>query len=175
MKKNHAENTGSGNGHSINCACNHCTGGDSYLKKLKNQVGKNSSFRTSELERFAARPGVYGSAYTNNHADAVIKPIATTAPAQTVVKKENDLLNILKDIGLDALGTIMQKQKDGTLTDPTLIKIGQAGNSVINAGVNAGQQQVEASLGQNVLKFSPWIIGGIVVVMGALVFFMARK
>lgn len=167
------ENTGYVNGHPINCACYSCTGGDTYLARIKSNVGKNaifSNFDPFNGVRFAARPGVYGS----NHADP-IQPIQTTAPAQTVVKNGSDWGQLLGSLGLEALEIIMDKQKAGQISDPTLNKIGQTANQIAQAGVNAGISKTESTVGQNVIKFSPWIIGGILILLGTIIFLIARK
>lgn len=169
------ENTGNPNGHSINCACTECTGDDAYIARLRGQVGKNSSYMTENLKRFAARPGVYGQAYVNT-ADPIV-PIAVTKPAATVAPTSggNEWLGLFKDLGLEALGTLMDKQKSGTLTDPTLNKIGALGNQIADAGVNAGVQQANTTVGENVIKFSPWIIGGVVLALGTIIYLVAKK
>lgn len=167
------ENTGSGSTHAINCDCYACTGGDSYLGRVKRNVGKNAHFDPFNGSRFAARPGVYGA----NHADSPIQPITTVKPATTVVQQSggNEWLNLLGGLGLDALGVIMEKQKAGTLSDPTLNKIGQTANNIAQAGVDAGIAKTNTTVGENVVKFSPWIIGGIALMLGAIIFLIARQ
>lgn len=172
------ENTGGGTTHAINCDCYSCTGGDSYLGRVKRNVGRHAAHANYDPfngNRFAARIGTYGSAYFN-HADSPIQPISTTAPAQTVVKtNNNELLNLLGGLASQGLGILMEKQKSGQLNDPVLNQIGKTANDIAQAGVNAGIAETESVVGQNVIKFSPWIIGGIALLLGAMIYLIARK
>lgn len=161
-------------GHSINCTCDKCTGGDYYLKRLKAHVG-----RTAAFSGLPAHVGDYNTRYFRNNAEtsALVQPVSVSKPNATVAPTSggSEWLNLFKDLGLEALGTLMDKQKSGTLTDPTLNQIGQLGNQIAQAGVNAGVAKANTTVGENVIKFSPWIIGGVVLLLGIVIYLVAKK
>lgn len=149
--------------HSPNCECYSCTGNDSYLKEVRRRYGANANFS------IAARSGVYGSTggFNNyDHADAVTPPIA---PEQVDIKK------LLGNALGGFVGDIIQAKKDGKGLTPVLDKVATLGIATEQAAVNAAQGKAEQTIGQQVLKFSPYIIGGIIVVVLGAVFFMAKK
>lgn len=190
------ENTGSGNAHSINCQCIECTGGDPHMMRLKSEAGKNASFNGQLMPRFSARPGVYGTRGASstgtkndnferrrmtrgrrsaNHAEPVIKPIAVTAPNQTVVQPKFDTAGFLTGLASEALGKIIDMKRQGTQLPPALDKVASVGISTINSAQTQAQIKANEVVGANTLKFSPYILGGVALLVVALIYFIGKK
>jgi len=183
------------NGHSINCQCVQCTGGDPHLMRMKGEAGKNASFNGRTIPRFNARPGTYGTRGTtqmpvnnyngyahrqptlfiprSNYADVV--PIALNKPNAAVAPAQFNLGGFLMGLGTEALGTIIEMKKAGTKLPPALDKVAGAGIQTIEKAQAQAQVKGNEIVGANVLKFSPFILGGIALLVVLVIYFVSNR
>lgn len=157
--------------HSPNCECVHCTGNDSYLKEVRRRYGKNANFS------LAARSGVYGSigGFNNysghffDHADAAPVTAPLTSPEQVDLKK------LLGNALGGMVGEVIQAKKDGKVLSPVLDKVATLGIKTEQAAVAAAQDKAEQTIGQKILKFSPYIIAAVAGIILWAVFLGGRS
>jgi len=158
--------------HSPNCQCYECTGNDPYISHLKNQFGKNANFDNTKNGGVITNFNSY-----ENHADplaaGVFQPLPT-GPSTTPQTTAN-----VKQIFGDALGTavgnIIQAKKEGQILPPYLDLVAKLGIKTEQAAVNAAQGKAANTIGTNVIKFSPYIIGGLVAFVLLFFFVLGKK
>lgn len=162
--------------HSPNCNCYECTSGDDYIAHIRGAFGKNAA----HFDAAFSGGSQYGyNQYDSHYNDLSIAPVKTTTlqPVQNTTVATGDKANLKKILG-DALGSVVgdliQSKKDGQTLPPLLDKVASLGIKTEQVALNATQKKAESEIGANFLKFSPWIIGGVVGLV-LLVFFLGGR
>jgi len=147
--------------HSPNCLCGACTSFDPHIMHIRNQFGKNADF--TNTVNGGSRYGYNDYDAGFNHADAVIIP------------HQANLKQILGDALGSVVGDLIQAKKDGQTLPPLLDKVAGLGIKTEQAAVNAATGKAQSEVGKQVLTFSPYIIGGLVLIVLVVVFMLGRK
>jgi hypothetical protein len=157
--------------HSPNCLCGTCTSGDPYIAHIRNQFGKHADFKNTL--NGGHQSGFNDYEGTRSHLWEDTQPWlgGATEPPET----KANLKNILGDALGTAVGNIIQAKKDGQTLPKALDIVAQLGIKTEQAAYNAAQGKAATAVGQNVIKFSPYIIGGIVAFILLFFFVLGRK
>ncbi len=151
-------------GHSPNCQCYECTDYDPYIEHIKNQFGKNANFDNTR------NGGVVTN--FNNFVGSPDEPwLGGTQPTTT----KANVKQIFGDALGDLLGNIIQAKKEGQELPKALDVVAGLGIKTEQAAYNAAQGKAANTIGTNVLKFSPYIIGGIVAFILLFFFILGKK
>lgn len=162
-----------------NCQCYECTNNDPYISHLRAQFGKNAAHFDSALNG-GVSPG-YKS--YNHFSDTLsIAPVKTTTLSpvpvvtgtQTTQSKAN-LKTILGDALGGIVGDLVQAKKDGEQLPKVLDVVASLGIKTEQAAIDAAQKKAESETGKLVLGMSPYIVGGILLAFGVLIFFILKK
>lgn len=164
--------------HSPNCQCNYCTSEDDYIAHVRNQFGKNAAHFDA-----AASGGTQWMRYSNydNYTDLSVAPVGTTTlkpvtvtGTQTQQTKAN-LVQILGNAVGSAVGDLIQAKKEGETLPPLLDMVAKLGIKTEQVALNAAEQKAGSEIGAQVLKFSPYIIAGLVGVVLLIVVLLVKK
>ncbi len=152
--------------HSPNCLCGNCTSFDPHITHIRSQFGKNADF-TNTLNG--------GSQYGFNDYENHFGPETGTTVTPAPDSSKKNAIKIFGDAIGNVLGDLIQTKKDGGNLPPILDKVAGLGILTEQAAVKAATGKTESVVGQNVLKFSPYIIAGLVGVVLLVVVLLVKK
>lgn len=154
--------------HSPNCLCGDCTSNDPYINHLRSQFGKNANFSNT------VNGGVSPFGFNEYDHLAGMEDEPWLGGSTSTKPQSADLKKILGDALGTAVGGIIQAKKEGQILPPLLDKVAGLGIKTEQAAYNAAQGKAQSEIGKNVLKFAPYIVGGIVAIV-LLFLFIKRK
>lgn len=150
--------------HSPNCLCGGCTSYDPHIMKLRSQFGKNADFSNTLNGGTAANyRGGFNDFDSVDYKDEPWLGGGNTPPGSS--QQTANLKQFLGDALGSFVGNVIQAKKEGQQLPKALDIVAGLGIKTEQAALQAGRSKAESEIGKNVLKFAPYIIGGIAAVV----------
>lgn len=159
--------------HSPNCLCGECTSYDPYIAHIRSQFGKNADF-TNTIN--GGRQVGFNN-FDDHYLGADDTPYynAEQPLTEETAQTKSNLKQILGEALGGIVGNLIQDKKEGKQLPPLLDAVAGLGIKTEQAAIDAAQNRAESQIGKNVLTFSPYIIGGIILVFVVIVFLIFKK
>lgn len=149
--------------HAVNCDCLECTNGDNHLIKLKRSVGQHAAWRQSiPFSRHGVR--VFGVPMEGKYG-------RIRTPVQHADEVKADIKSMTSAAIFGFLGDVVQAKKEGQNLPPFLDKIANLGIKTETAAKGSALSMVQKETGKKVLKFAPFVLGAIALLV---LFFMYK-